>query len=47
MAGLRIGDFEVTRAEEMLAPLATPEQMFPDFDRAEFERHLPWLTRGH
>ena len=46
-ATIRIGDFTVSRAEEMIAPLASPMQMFPAFDKAEFDHHMPWLTRGH
>jgi glyoxylase-like metal-dependent hydrolase (beta-lactamase superfamily II) len=40
----RIGDVTVTKIEEMRLNVATPSFLFPDWDPAELEPNLHWLT---
>lgn len=40
----RIGGFTAARVVEIEPPLATPAQMFPDFDPEIFRAHAGWLT---
>jgi glyoxylase-like metal-dependent hydrolase (beta-lactamase superfamily II) len=39
-----IGDIRVTRVEEMVRPVARPQDWYKDYNEEELAPHLPWLA---
>lgn len=47
MTVMELGDIRLSRIIESEEFILTPEEVFPDYDPAVFERHMGWLAPRH
>jgi glyoxylase-like metal-dependent hydrolase (beta-lactamase superfamily II) len=47
MTNFTIGEFSVSRVEEVLGPGFQPNQLLPDWNKAAIAPHLPWLVPNY
>ena len=47
MTVMELGDIRLSRVLESEEFILTPEEVFPDYDPAVFDRHMDWLAPRH